>query len=159
MYHRVNDHVYKEMSVKEKNFAWQMAYLKKRNYNILSMGEVGQLSHELSQQCEKCVVLTFDDGYEDFLYNAMPILKKYNIKATVYIVPGYVETNRVFWWDEDLGQSRLLNWQQINHLNDYRFIELGSHTMNHLDLDKVSESEFNLNCRDLRRFCGKGQVS
>ena len=63
----------------------------------------------------KSVAVTFDDGYVDNLYNAKPILEKYDIPATVFVCTGYA--GREFWWDElerlvmsseaDLGALRL----------------------------------------------------
>ncbi|MDQ3005896.1 MAG: polysaccharide deacetylase family protein [Chloroflexota bacterium] len=46
----------------------------------------------------KSVAVTFDDGYVDNLYNAKPILEKYEIPATVFVCTGYL--GREFWWDE-----------------------------------------------------------
>jgi peptidoglycan/xylan/chitin deacetylase (PgdA/CDA1 family) len=44
------------------------------------------------------VVITFDDGYSDVLFNAKPILEKYGIPATVFITTGNI--GQEFWWDE-----------------------------------------------------------
>jgi peptidoglycan/xylan/chitin deacetylase (PgdA/CDA1 family) len=46
------------------------------------------------------VVLTFDDGYADNLYNAKPLLEHYDIPATVFVITGYIGREREFWWDE-----------------------------------------------------------
>jgi peptidoglycan/xylan/chitin deacetylase (PgdA/CDA1 family) len=46
------------------------------------------------------VIITFDDGYADNLYNAKPILEDYDMPATVYVATGYIGQKREFWWDE-----------------------------------------------------------
>jgi peptidoglycan/xylan/chitin deacetylase (PgdA/CDA1 family) len=46
---------------------------------------------------KKAVVITFDDGYADNLYNAAPLLEKYQIPATVFMTTGYI--GKEFWWD------------------------------------------------------------
>lgn len=46
------------------------------------------------------VVVTFDDGYADNLYNAKPLLERYDIPATVFVSSGNIGQEREFWWDE-----------------------------------------------------------
>jgi peptidoglycan/xylan/chitin deacetylase (PgdA/CDA1 family) len=46
----------------------------------------------------KSVAVTFDDGYADTLYQAKPVLEKYQIPATVFVCTGYA--GKEFWWDE-----------------------------------------------------------
>ncbi len=46
------------------------------------------------------VVLTFDDGYLDNLELALPILREFDIPATIYIATGPVGSDREFWWDD-----------------------------------------------------------
>ena len=46
------------------------------------------------------VAVTFDDGYADNLYTARPLLERYDIPATFFVVTGYVGQGREFWWDE-----------------------------------------------------------
>ena len=49
---------------------------------------------------DRAIVITFDDGYADNLYNAKPLLDRYDIPATVFVTTGYLEQNRELWWDE-----------------------------------------------------------
>ena len=49
---------------------------------------------------ERCVCITFDDGYRDNLYAARPILARNDMPATVFITTGRVGRRREFWWDE-----------------------------------------------------------
>lgn len=57
------------------------------------------------------IVITFDDGYADFFYEAIPILEKFSIPATVFISTNYIDANQYFWWDE--LQSIFLNNQEL----------------------------------------------
>jgi peptidoglycan/xylan/chitin deacetylase (PgdA/CDA1 family) len=46
------------------------------------------------------VVLTFDDGFADNLYNAKPLLERYECPVTVFVTAGHAGQDREFWWDE-----------------------------------------------------------
>lgn len=46
------------------------------------------------------VIITFDDGYADNYYQALPLLRRYGIPATFFIAAGYIGESREFWWDE-----------------------------------------------------------
>lgn len=48
----------------------------------------------------RAVVVTFDDGYADNLYQAKPLLEQYQIPATVFVTTANVGQKREFWWDE-----------------------------------------------------------
>jgi peptidoglycan/xylan/chitin deacetylase (PgdA/CDA1 family) len=49
---------------------------------------------------ERAVVVTFDDGYADNLYNARPLLERYDVPATIFLPSGLIGGEREFWWDE-----------------------------------------------------------
>ena len=46
------------------------------------------------------LVVTFDDGYVDNLWNAAPLMERYETPATIFIAPSYIGSRREFWWDE-----------------------------------------------------------
>ncbi|MBM7661646.1 peptidoglycan/xylan/chitin deacetylase (PgdA/CDA1 family) [Bacillus mesophilus] len=140
MYHRVNDHVQKELSVPVKNFKWQTNYLRKKRYNVISMDE---LVHRLETNTlsGKYVVITFDDGYADFYENAFPVLKEHHLPCIHYLATGFIDTDKVYWWDEDLEENQLMTWKQVEELNKEEIMSFGAHTVNHPDLDTIPERE------------------
>jgi peptidoglycan/xylan/chitin deacetylase (PgdA/CDA1 family) len=91
---------------------------------------------------DKSVMLTFDDGYEDFYLNALPVLKKYGFTACVFIITGYIGKKSN--WDYNWGRfkKRHLSWEQISNLSQAGF-EIGSHTVNHPDLRKIPRRYLN----------------
>src|SRR5215212_6321260 len=83
-------------------------------------------SSDINPANDKAVILTFDDGYKSQYTNAKPILDKYGYKATFYIVCNNV------------GANGYLSWEDITVLYKEGY-NIGSHTMNHKDLSKLSK--------------------
>jgi peptidoglycan/xylan/chitin deacetylase (PgdA/CDA1 family) len=99
LYHRVADDLIDSqlLAVSPKNFDFHMKELAE-NYRVLPFYE---LIEELRQGVLKpdTVALTFDDGYLDNLTNAVPLLEKYKLHATIFISSGMVGSEEEFWWD------------------------------------------------------------
>jgi peptidoglycan/xylan/chitin deacetylase (PgdA/CDA1 family) len=97
-YHRVGTGgvpLYSELA--PERFEAQMRFLKK-HYRIVSLEEVCRGLHEPGIS-ESGVAITFDDGYRDVFTYAFPILRKYDIPATVYLIADAMETGQVAWYD------------------------------------------------------------
>ena len=77
--------------------------------------------------------ITFDDGYESVYTYAFPILRHYGLTATVFVNTGYCGKRNT--WDVNLGGLTFphLSWEQIRELDKAGW-EIGSHTVNHMDL-------------------------
>lgn len=95
LYHRVTNLPYdpQQLAVSPVNFRNHLAYLTS-NYNVCRF-EDNWCTHKRPN-----VVITFDDGYEDNLLEALPILREYNVPATVFVATDAVENRECFWWDE-----------------------------------------------------------
>jgi peptidoglycan/xylan/chitin deacetylase (PgdA/CDA1 family) len=78
-------------------FAAQMRFLKK-HYRIVPLA---QLCSELREAhlVKPTVAITFDDGYRDLYTHAFPVLQKYQIPATIYLIGRSMETGEVPWYD------------------------------------------------------------
>ena len=95
-------------------FEQQMKYLHDNNYKTLNLDEFNCWYDGECKFDKKTVVLTFDDGDLSFYYLAAPILKKYNLKATMFIVGSYTkekeveytDTRRLFIAKETLEKSK-----------------------------------------------------
>jgi peptidoglycan/xylan/chitin deacetylase (PgdA/CDA1 family) len=100
MYHRVAELEIDpwSLSVTPQNFGEHLEVLQK-HYHLLRLPQLVEALRE-NKLPDRAVVVTFDDGYADNLYNAKPLLEKYNIPATFFISTGYIGQNREFWWDE-----------------------------------------------------------
>ncbi len=151
MYHRVNDQINQAIAVKEARFDWQMKYLDKKGYKVISMEEAYQRIKDKTID-GKYIVLSFDDGYNDFYESAYPILKNYDYPAILYLVPGYIETDKVFDWDLGVGQSNLMNWEQLIELKDSNLVTIGSHTLNHYDIDTLDSEALRIELEESKKI-------
>ena len=70
-----------------------------RKYSTIRLTDI-QSAGRMFGRSGYSVAITFDDGYADNFYQAAPLLDRYGMPATFFIVTGYVETDREFWWDE-----------------------------------------------------------
>jgi peptidoglycan/xylan/chitin deacetylase (PgdA/CDA1 family) len=76
--------------ISEESFERRLRFLASR-YRIISLQDALE-QHRKGRIAPRQVVLTFDDGFYNFLGRAVPLLKKYNAPATVYIVTSGVES-------------------------------------------------------------------
>ena len=89
-------------------FEEQLQYLSENEFHILSMIELEHFLNNEVQVPKKSVVLTIDDGDPSVYQYAYPLLEKYQISATTFLITSW------YWWDID------------NRINDY--VELHSHS-------------------------------
>jgi peptidoglycan/xylan/chitin deacetylase (PgdA/CDA1 family) len=86
------------LSVTPSHFAEQLEVLRKFGRPM----RLHRLAENLRQgkSSYRPLVVTFDDGYADNLYNAKPVLERYEIPATIFLTTGCMGQDREFWWDE-----------------------------------------------------------
>lgn len=127
MYHSVdNNEAF--LTVTAEDFIQQMEYLK-RSFEIVSLEEMVSQRIEARKSSRKLAAITFDDGYEDFYWNAYPYLHNGNLPATVFIAPAYVGKK----WPFDGSNLKLLDWGQVKEISRNK-IEIGAHSVTHIDL-------------------------
>jgi peptidoglycan/xylan/chitin deacetylase (PgdA/CDA1 family) len=98
------------------------------------------VAHRSTYGCwpARCVVLTFDDGYANFLDAGLPILQRHRFTATVFLVSGH-SGGRNDWGPPPpgLGMLPILSWHQARDLAAGG-IEIGAHTRSHPDLRRLA---------------------
>lgn len=98
-YHRVTDENDCYFSpIRVEHFDKQMEFLREKFEVISAEESVERLSK--NDVPPNCVVVTFDDGYRDNFSYAFPILKKYDIPATIYLATGCIQEMDVLWHDQ-----------------------------------------------------------
>ena len=191
-------------------FEQQMEYLSRKK-NVIFMSELAEELIKGNSIRNNSVILTFDDGYLDNYLVAAPILKKYNLKATIFLPTGYISRTEIQWIDEiysvvnkrnnnnieyqgvsynleetedfysfynavcndlitvDCYNTRrkildditikldskiqlpqlTMSWEDVNKmLSEYSNIEIGGHTVDHLDLSNICISDIKKEIND-----------
>lgn len=95
LFHRVSperDILWDPMSVEL--FEKCIKYISEK-YSIITVEDF--LSNKLNHSDKKYATISFDDGYKDNIIFALPILSKYNVKASFYVVTDCIENNTPTW--------------------------------------------------------------
>ena len=126
-YHHVADHAGDGYlnSVSPAKFAWQMKFINKHNYHVISFDDYVQGMKKGIAFARNTVVIQFDDGYADNYENAFPVLKLYEYPAIVFLISSKI------------GTEGFLNWEQIKEMEAHDF-KVGAHTQYHSYLPDIS---------------------
>jgi peptidoglycan/xylan/chitin deacetylase (PgdA/CDA1 family) len=74
----------------------QLEYLRK-NYDVISLEEVAKRI-SCGRSVRRCAAITFDDGFRDNYHRAYPLLKKFQVPATIFLTPDYIEKGEAPWF-------------------------------------------------------------
>lgn len=124
-------------TVRPAMFAEHMAYLCARNYTVVTVSQLaGWIAAGGAGLPARPVVLTFDDGYADFYTDALPVLARHGLAATLYIPTRWVAGTSQ-WLRRDGQRPRpLLTWPQLAEIAAAG-IECGAHSHSHPQLDTL----------------------
>ncbi|MEK9153419.1 MAG: polysaccharide deacetylase family protein, partial [Patescibacteria group bacterium] len=115
-------------TVSPENFAQQMAYLQKKQYQVISLASLVDILEKKQPLPAKAVVISFDDGYQDNFIFAWPILQKYNFPATIFLTNGTVGGEKI----KKNGQRlKMLAWPEIAKMQNSGLINFQPHTISH----------------------------
>lgn len=126
MYHHIRDYdnpddkIGTNLSVSPTKFAETLDYIKNSGYTTITFKDL--ITEKLPS---KPIILTFDDGYQNFYDNAYPEIVKRDMKAVVFVITGFI------------NKSGYMTQDQIKTAAN-KGIEIGDHTINHIDLSKAS---------------------
>jgi len=144
MYHSISDdatRLFRQFTVSPALFAEHMDYLYQQTYTPISVTRLVSALFTSESAREDLpaqpVVITFDDGFADFFYEALPILKRYNFTATLYITTAYVNGTSRWLQREGETERHMLSWEQVAEINK-QGIEIGAHSHHHYQLDTLA---------------------
>lgn len=138
MYHSISsyDEDPYEVTMTPKRFEQQMRWLRSRGLRGVSMGEL--LVATAEGRARRLVGLTFDDGYQDFVTNAMPVLQRYGFTATAFVLAGRLGGENA--WSRPGPYKALLTAAEVREVAQAG-IEIGSHGLEHVSLLDVDDSQ------------------
>jgi len=116
------------LSVTPPMFHQQMQYLAANGYHVLSLHDAVQAVLGIERLPSRPVVLTFDDGYEDFFTAAVPELRQWGFTATSFVITGRV------------GWTSYMTWSEIQAADAMGFT-IGAHTVHHVMLASLAPAQ------------------
>ncbi len=122
MYHGVTDYTWgsAELFVSPSVLEEQLRYLVENGYDPIWFEDLREV-----EKYDKPVILTFDDGYQDNYTDLFPLLQKYNVKATIFVITGW------------LGGEKYLTPEQVTEMSQSGLVSIQSHTWSHKDMDTL----------------------
>ncbi|MFH1665909.1 MAG: polysaccharide deacetylase family protein [Candidatus Omnitrophota bacterium] len=129
MYHFINEDRNNSLSISPELFESQMEFLHKNGYSVIPLARLAEGIKSGRKFSHKTVALTFDDGYKCNYLNVFPVLAKYNMPATIFLITDSVgRDSGVMTWD----QARLMAKNGI---------DFGGHTKKHVYLPDVKDDQ------------------
>lgn len=129
-YHGIETPARSPFSVTVDSFDSQMKLLSKE-FNVLSFDKYCQYIEEEKNIPEKSVIVTFDDGFEDFHRNALPILEKYRVPATCFVISSKATS----------GDATYMNSDHVKQVAQSGQVTVGSHSLSHRSIARIDDSE------------------
>lgn len=108
------DHSISAGPIDAKQFEQHLAYFKK-NFDVVSLSTAFDMYRKGIKPKRKTIAITFDDGYENNYLRAVPLLKKYNFPATIFVIANSLQNSEaITWYDHLFFIQNRLNYQQID---------------------------------------------
>ncbi len=116
------------------NFEHDLVFLRNRT-RIIGINDLVKIKSGAMKLVTDASIITFDDGDLSIYAIVFPLFKKYNIKATFFIISDFV------------GTVGYVNWSQLKEMSEYRdargekLFTIGSHSLDHMPFDQIPASQ------------------
>jgi peptidoglycan/xylan/chitin deacetylase (PgdA/CDA1 family) len=139
MYHSVSpyDEDPYHATVTPQRFEQHMRWLRSRGLRGVCMAELLSARAQ-GRQSRGLVGLTFDDGYQDFVTHALPVLQRYGFTATAFVLAGRLGGQDE--WNRPAPEKALLTADQVRQAA-HSGMEIGSHGLEHVSLPEANDTQ------------------
>jgi peptidoglycan/xylan/chitin deacetylase (PgdA/CDA1 family) len=126
----------------------QLAMIVERGRHALTVAQYAAALRGEAALPPDPVLVTFDDGFADLATTALPVLDRYRVVATAFVISGRVGTRTA---DGDPA----LSWEQLHDLRAFG-VQVGSHGHSHRALDCLPPPEVEHELRWSKRLLEEG---
>jgi peptidoglycan/xylan/chitin deacetylase (PgdA/CDA1 family) len=140
MYHQITPRTlptFRKYAVTPKAFAAQMDWLSRAGYVTINLDALLSYRSDQGMLPSRPVIITFDDGFQDCIEHAVPVLHSHGFTAIFYLVAGLVGTTSRWLLPERGVELPLMDWTAARRLQAAGF-QCGSHAMSHPRLSELS---------------------
>jgi peptidoglycan/xylan/chitin deacetylase (PgdA/CDA1 family) len=123
------DFLRKNMAISPAELKKEIEDLRNQGYQFIFINEIPKLLNMKMVPTGKYVAITFDDGYRDFYTDAFSIIKQTGVKATIFVISGFI------------NYQNYMTDQQIKEIAHSGLVEIGAHTIHHVDIKSVTPAE------------------
>ena len=156
MYHHVAPRPGDMVTVTPETFEGQMRHLAEDGYTTISHHELLAFVRREATPPRRTVAITFDDGWLDNGVYAFPVLRRYGLRAAIFVVTDWVERasspppagdspafppHREAQERAERGESHgiVLDWERLAEMRASGVVDVYSHTRSHVKCDRVPE--------------------
>ena len=129
-YHGIETPPTSALSVSVESFREQMRFLKE-NCTVISLDQFAEQIKNGEPFPDGGVILTFDDGFQNFFASALPVLREYALPATCFVIASQV----------DSGNRRFMNADELASALEGGLITVGSHSLTHRSIARIGERD------------------
>jgi len=101
---------------------------------------VVRLDETLNKVQRRAIAITFDDGYRDNLTVALPLLEKFNLPMTLFVVAGFVDSDGY------------LSEEELSELSKHPLITIGGHGLWHRHFDRLTLDDARFELTESKRL-------
>ena len=151
MYHHVTTEKGKGLTISIENLEQQFKHLAENGYKTYHFKELSKLK---TLPNAKNIIITFDDGYVSQMELALPLLKKYKLKATFFVPLDFL--GKTDSWNT--SSLQIMTLEQLKSL-DPKIVELGFHSFYHKKYTELSNAEIEADTRRCMEFVSENELN